>query len=151
MLLSLVASPPGDGAVTVVYILIGIVTIGGGGGVFGIWRTGRADRRRAEDEARKQGIRDEKIDRVIDAVLGDEKNGKGGILRRLDAQDRTLADIQREARPNGGDTPRLGDVVLRTEGIATEIRTQLDQHVGESNEVHKELRRRMAAVERRPT
>jgi hypothetical protein len=157
-MIALVAAPPGDGAVTIVYILIGIVTIGGGGGAIGIWRTSRADRRRAEKVAREQGVRDERLDRVISAVLGDEQHdGAGGVLRRLDAQDRQsetqgriLADIQREQKPNGGNTQRLGDIAKRTERKVDEIKTQLDTHIGQSTEVHEELRRRMAAVERRP-
>ena len=154
MLSALVAST-GSSVLTTIYILIGIVTIGGGGGALGIWRTSRADRARAQEVARLQGVRDEKIDRVIEVVLGDElHNGDGGINRRFDAQAHQLAEIQREARPNGGQSKRLGDVAKRTEETAArterkvdDLKTALDRHIGQSEEVHAELRRRMAAME----
>lgn len=136
-MLALSAAPPGDGAYTVVWVLIGVVTLLGTGGALGVFKW-----------AKKQGVRDSKIDLVIDVVLGDGNGGKP-LKDRLDAQDRKLDDIQREARPNGGNSQRLGDIAKRTEKKVDDLGSKFDQHIGQSEEVHSELRRRVAATERR--
>lgn len=120
-MIALTAAPPGDQAYTVVYILIAVMGLVGGGGLFGFWKS-----------AKRQGARDAQLDRVIDVVLPD-KNGKGGLVSRLDDQDRQLADIAREAKPNGGNTRRLGDTVKRTEDKVDDLTTKMDQHIGSTN------------------
>lgn len=136
-MLSLVAAPPGDGAITVIYILIGVVTVGGAGGLLGLYKW-----------AKKQGVRDSQLDLVIGVVLGDGNGGKP-LKDRLDMQDRKLDEIAREAKPNGGNTQRLGDIAKRTERKVDDLGTKLDQHIGQSEEVHSDLRRRLTAQERR--
>lgn len=143
-MLALTATPPGDGAITVIYVLIGVVTILGAGGLLGAYKW-----------AKRQGVRGEQLERVIGVVLGDSNGGKP-LKDRLDTQDRKLDQIQHEATPNGGNSKRLGDIALRTEqtgerteGKVDELSTKLDQHIGKSEEVHDELRRRMAGVEKR--
>ncbi len=130
----MIAVTSSSGFYGVIWILVGIVTLFGSGGAYGLYRA-----------AKKQGVRDDKIDRMLLKVLGDENNGgAGGYDKRFDAQDRKLLDIEREAKPNGGNTMRLGDTALRTEKIVGQIKTQLDQHIGQSNEIHEELRRQIA-------
>jgi tetrahydromethanopterin S-methyltransferase subunit G len=143
-MIALAAASPGDGAVTIIYVLIGVVTLLGAGGLLGVYKW-----------AKRQGVRDAQLDLVIGVVLGDGNGGKP-LRERLDAQDRKLDQIQHEATPNGGNTSRLGDTTKRIERKVDasdrkldEMNSKLDQHIGQSTEVHDGLRRRMTAIERR--
>lgn len=136
MLLAAAAVPSSGSTYNVVWILIGVLTLFGSGGAFGLYKA-----------AKRQGVRDKQLEDVIKVVLPDDE-GKGGLTNRLDAQDRKLDAIQREAKPNGGNTHRLGDIAMRTETKVDTLGSKLDQHIGQSNEIHNELKRRLAAVER---
>jgi hypothetical protein len=120
-----------------IYILIGLVTLLGSGGAVGLYRA-----------AKKQGVRDQQFDLVIKAVLPDE-NGKGGLTNRLSALDRQLDEIKHEQKPNGGNTQRLGDIAKRSEGKIDALSTKLDQHIGQSTEVHADIRRGQESLDRR--
>ena len=138
MLATVVTTPSGDSAYNFVWVLIGIVTLFGAGGLLGVYKW-----------AKKQGVRDSQLDLVIGVVLGDATSRP--LKDRLDAQDRTLADIQREAKPNGGSSQRLGDTVKRIETNTGEIKSDVAELKGSTKEALEELRRRVAAVERRPS
>jgi hypothetical protein len=126
-LFALTAASPGDSAYTVIWVLVGIVTLGGSMGLLGVYKW-----------AKRQGVRDSQVDRMIGVVLGD---GNGGVplKERMDAQDRKLDAIAREAKPNGGTTQRLGDIAKRTEEKVDQVMTKFDQHIGRSEEVHASL------------
>lgn len=121
---------------TFLYILLGIVGLGGTAGVLGVYKW-----------AKKQGVRDAQLDRVIDVVL----NGSNGktLTDRLDAQDRQLEDIKREAKPNGGQSQRLGDIAKRTEQKVDGLSSKLDQHIGIDETVQSDLKKRVSDIERR--
>ena len=101
------------------------------------WIGGLARRLQVGEAPRRAGL--PQIDHLIEM----------DIAKRFDAQDRKLDQIQREATPNGGNSTRLGDTVKRTEGKVDGIVTTLDRHIGQSDEVHSEMRRRIGALEKR--
>jgi len=123
---------------TVLYILLGIGALAGTSGVYGLWRY-----------AKNAGKRDAKIDEAVNAIL-DPATGHAANTAVLSDHGKQLARIQRSISPNGLNTQSLGDVAARVERDVKSIRTQLDQHVGASDETHREMRHRIGVLERKP-
>lgn len=60
----------------------------------------------------------------------------GAAEARLNSR---LDSLERLMKPNGLDTDELGDMVKRTEHKVDAIATKLDQHIGSSDQVHRDL------------
>ena len=142
MIYLVVAGAAASTAYMWIFILVGIITLLGAGGLLGIYKW-----------AKNQGARDANIDKlvsalpqilqVVDVVLGDGKSVKS-LNQRLDAQDKKLADIEREQKPHV-------DVALRTERKVDDLVSKVDVHIGQSEAIHDEIRRRLTAAEKIPS
>ena len=127
---------------TVLYILLGVGALVGTGGLFGLWRY-----------AKKQGVRDDRIDITIAAVL----DPATGSLTRITAlaeqsagHSRALKRIEEKITSNGGDTHHIGDVAIRVERAITDIAATLNTHIGEHNERDQRLADRVTKLEAKP-
>jgi hypothetical protein len=115
-----------------VYIVVGIVGLVGVGGIVGFVRW-----------LKTQAVRDSKIDELIDPAKG--------VMAQMREHGKQLADLQRSMRPNGLDTDQLGDIAKRTEREVVRLRADFSKHLGSSEEIHRELREKIAKKQdRRP-
>jgi hypothetical protein len=106
-----------------VYIVLGAISIvGGGGGLVAFIKW-----------LKNQTLRDGKIDDMLDP--------KTGAMALLAQHGMVLADLQRSMRPNGLNTDQLGDIAKRTEHAVDRLEENFNQHKGESDAVHKQLRK----------
>jgi hypothetical protein len=138
-LISAVAPSSSNPIYVVLYVLLGVGALAGTSGVYGLWRY-----------AKNAGKRDAKIDDAVNAIL-DPETGHAASTALLTDHSRDLATIKRSISPNGLNTQSLGDVAARVERDVKSIRTQLDRHVGASDETHREIRHRIGALERKPS
>lgn len=118
-----------------VYVIIGIVTLLGTGGMVGLVRW-----------LKRQGIRDAQIDRVVLAVLGDDTPDHKSLQQRLDAQDRAIDKAIEATQSNGLNTNQVGDIAKRTENIVTDLRDEFKKHLGSSDEVHRQMWREIRSI-----
>lgn len=69
---------------------------------------------------------------------------QGAAEARLNVR---LDTLERALKPNGLDTDQIGDMVKRTENKVDAITSKLDQHIGASDQVHRELWRAVRSKE----
>src|ERR1700722_14278720 len=108
MLLAQSASSPQT--YNLIWIVIGLFTLVGAGGVYGFIKW-----------IKKSGVRDAKIDELLSPT--------NGVLERLEQikkteldQDREITDLVRSTRSNGLTTNEVGDIAARTEIAVNDIR-----------------------------
>lgn len=120
-----------------IFVIVGIFTLLGTGGLIGLvkWTKG-------------QGARDARIDATTSAVLGDDDHK--GLVTQFGEFSAQLAAIENQLTPNGGRSlTHIGDVARRTEMKVDKLGSKLDEHIGQSTEIHREFRRRVDALERK--
>lgn len=72
--------------------------------------------------ARHEKKKGAKMDVLFSVLLGDEPTFQDpqpspGLIQRLDLLEARLEDVQKQVTPNGGNTDRLGDRVVRLEQV----------------------------------
>jgi hypothetical protein len=99
-----------------VYVVIGVVTLAGIVVASARW-------------LKKQGVTEAAVKALIDANL----------LTRLSDQDRTLAELKKSLSPNGLVGNEVWNIAKRTENKVDLLSTKLDQHIGSSDQTHRDL------------
>lgn len=67
-----------------------------------------------------EATRSAEMKALMVALLGEEPtfedpDPEPGVLKRLDVLEQAVADVQQQVTPNGGNTQRLGDRIVRIE------------------------------------
>lgn len=122
-----------------VAILGGLALLLGTGGLVGLIKY-----------TKQQGLRDSRLDESADVVLGNREKGTKPLDVRFDdltsMVTRRFDELSKLVLPNGGKS--IHDTAYRAEKKADSANTRLDEHIGRSDEVHNELRRRVNQIER---
>jgi hypothetical protein len=69
---------------------------------------------------RQRQKRWERVERIGEAILGceptfDEPNPSPGLMQRMEIVEASMLRTERQVTPNGGDSERIGDRILRLE------------------------------------
>jgi hypothetical protein len=139
------ASSSSGAFLVTLYILLGAAALIGTGGLFGLWRY-----------AKKQGVRDERMDQTADVVLGtpqtpglNKRTDK--LARETEEHGRTLKRIEAAIAANGG----VGDIARNVENAVADIAARLTKagerlaaHEAVDDHVHKETIDRLKNLEK---
>lgn len=90
---------------------------------------------------KQDGIRQAAVDKLLAT----------DVPEHLSEMSRTLADLQRASRSNGGQTNQVGDIAKRIETAVSDIGSKLDQHIGSNEADHKAFRRKLDTQGRKIT
>ena len=127
------AAAAGPSVLEIAYVVIGISTIIGA--VVGVYRW-----------AKSKGVKEDEVKRMADVVLPFDHT-RGTLSERLDAQDKELAAIRKELKPNGGNTDALGDMVLRMETKLNDMNLKLVSHIAVVQSANIDINRRLVRLE----